>query len=489
MVRAWWKAIFPPWIAAWLPLWLAVLLATGSAPAWAWLALWWAKPLADRLPLFVASRALFGAIPKGRETLAALPRLLARGALSALSRERFDPARSFRLPIRQLEGLSGGERRTRSKVLGREGRETAALLTFVCLMLEILLFFALLALVGLLLPGPLEPDWGELAGGYLAGRAPLGFHLGLGLGWFVAVTLVEPFYAVAGFALYLNRRTLLEGWDVEIAFRRLARRLREEPARIHGGRSAAALLLASLLGLGTAAGASAPAPAGANGDRPVEVSLGSQEAAPEDREAQRRMAEILAQPEFETRRKVKRLEWRGPDLSPDGGDTRRFSLPLGFVGALLEGALWVLLAVLLAAGLAYLLRLSRDRGAGGKAARPPPAPTVLFGLTVAPDALPADVAGEALRRLEAGRPVEALSLLFRGALAHLVSRRGLEVRPSWTEGECLRRLAGRLGEAGGEYLERLTRAWQGAAYAHRLPAADELRSLCFAWQSHFGAAP
>ena len=29
-----------------------------------------------------------------------------------------------------------------------------------------------------------------------------------------------------GFALYLNRRTLLEGWDIEVALRRIAERTR-----------------------------------------------------------------------------------------------------------------------------------------------------------------------------------------------------------------------------------------------------------------------
>ena len=41
----------------------------------------------------------------------------------------------------------------------------------------------------------------------------------------VIVTLIEPFYVGAGFALYLNCRTRIEGWDVELAFKRLARRL------------------------------------------------------------------------------------------------------------------------------------------------------------------------------------------------------------------------------------------------------------------------
>src|SRR5690606_28345601 len=40
----------------------------------------------------------------------------------------------------------------------------------------------------------------------------------------LAAPLGEALHAVSGFALYLNRRTLAEGWDVELAFRRLAAR-------------------------------------------------------------------------------------------------------------------------------------------------------------------------------------------------------------------------------------------------------------------------
>src|SRR5688500_20026036 len=42
--------------------------------------------------------------------------------------------------------------------------------------------------------------------------------------WTLVIFALEPFYVAAGFALYLNRRTLLEGWDIEVALRRIAQR-------------------------------------------------------------------------------------------------------------------------------------------------------------------------------------------------------------------------------------------------------------------------
>ena len=43
--------------------------------------------------------------------------------------------------------------------------------------------------------------------------------------YYIPTVVLEPFYIGAGFGLYLNRRTQLEAWDVELAFRRLRERL------------------------------------------------------------------------------------------------------------------------------------------------------------------------------------------------------------------------------------------------------------------------
>jgi uncharacterized membrane protein len=45
---------------------------------------------------------------------------------------------------------------------------------------------------------------------------------------FLIISIIEPLYVAAGFALYLNRRTHLEGWDIELIFRRIAAHLSTE---------------------------------------------------------------------------------------------------------------------------------------------------------------------------------------------------------------------------------------------------------------------
>ncbi|MEO1368471.1 MAG: DUF4129 domain-containing protein, partial [Acidobacteriota bacterium] len=72
---------------------------------------------------------------------------------------------------------------------------------------------------------------------------------------------------------------------------------------------------------------------------------------------------------------------------------------------------------------------------------------------------------------------------------------GLELRESDTEADCLTAAqpllaADRTRPAGerGRHFEDLTRAWQMAAYAHRLPSDAEAEALVAAWRSSFEAA-
>jgi hypothetical protein len=116
------------------------------------------------------------------------------------------------------------------------------------------------------------------------------------------------------------------------------------------------------------------------------------------------------------------------------------------------------------------------------------APPALFGLEIAPETLPADVADAAARLLAEGRLREALSLLYRGALSSLVHSKGVEFRAGDTERDCLRRAAPALARDGHAYLGELLAAWEAAAYAGRLPDTARAGSLIAAWPAHFAQA-
>ncbi len=237
LARRWWWPLYRAWFLLLLPLTVALHLLCYPHLWLIPLLLWWLKPLLDRAPLYILSHTLFGEVPGIRQTLRVLPGLLSRQALWALTLGRLDPARSFHLPVWQLEHLRGGARRRRQRVLDAK-QKGAAWLTFTCAHFELIADLGLVALVWLLLPDFVRLDFRDL----LEDKTVLQ-QLWINLVELFGLSLIEPFYVAAGFTLYLDRRTWLEAWDIEIGFRRLARRLASSAAT-------PALLLVAVLCLG-----------------------------------------------------------------------------------------------------------------------------------------------------------------------------------------------------------------------------------------------
>jgi hypothetical protein len=120
---------------------------------------------------------------------------------------------------------------------------------------------------------------------------------------------------------------------------------------------------------------------------------------------------------------------------------------------------------------------------GCGAAEPYRAPASLFGMELAPEKLPPDVAAAALALARAGKVREALGLLYRGALSDLVHRRGVELLASHTEAETLAIACAKLTVPGSLLLETLVKAWRESAYARRDPAPRELERLAQDYRS------
>jgi hypothetical protein len=100
--------------------------------------------------------------------------------------------------------------------------------------------------------------------------------------------------------------------------------------------------------------------------------------------------------------------------------------------------------------------------------------------------LPDNIAQHAWRWWQSGKQEEAISLLYRGALAVLSSRDKLAVQASATEGECLRLVKRNYHTELINYFSKLTKAWQKIAYSQRLPTDKEVQQLCEHWDDHFG---
>ena len=64
---------------------------------------------------------------------------------------------------------------------------------------------------------------------------------------FFSYALIAPFYTSAGFSLYLNQRTHIEGWDIEISFKRLIARAEQNRSRAYRSTSVAKSIFVAML--------------------------------------------------------------------------------------------------------------------------------------------------------------------------------------------------------------------------------------------------
>lgn len=524
MLRAWAPRLYRAWFASY---WLAggtIILLLWPWPEYAMFVLWWLKPLFDRVLLWVCSRSAFGEETRVADVWRALP-VLCRGSgvLSSLTIRRFSLARSFLLPVWQLEEQRGDQSRARFKLLSRRYRTHAVWLTFFCVNMSTILLFSFLIVLALLAPG----DNDLLSSWQLFSKdAPRWQHLASDLLYMLAETVIEPLYVASGFSLYLNRRSELEAWDVELDLRRLAER-----------RSASAVPLLALLtvlllaSLGVPHVAYAATPSAACGaeqsctqvsaaadhaeqpaddagnDLPLEPPLTeettsttgepSADAARPVSQAKVAIKAVLDDPVFGRVRDDWRWRWRpaaDTASTAEGGwldvlsqayqrITEGLTQFFDFLAEILRSMLWLFGGLLLLAiiGLAIRYRHLFTEVASARQT----SPDFLFGLDLRPGSLPPDILAAVRACLAEERTVEALSLLYRGALVALIDDRQIEFRVGDTENDCLRRIAGHVPDDTQHCLSEIVTAWCLAAYGRRPIAAQHVAALTTAWQRCF----
>jgi hypothetical protein len=263
----------------------------------------------------------------------------------------------------------------------------------------------------------------------------------------VAMSLTDVFVAGAGFGIYINNRTWNEGWDVELAFKRLARRLTK----------VAVVFAAFFVMWG-----------------------GTTVRAEESREAAEVIREVKAEPDFKVHTVIDRVpvdkgsSWKWPDW-----------LKLGRLPEW-AGLVFVISAIgLVIAAIAWLVWKNRHafvmRGLARGEVRISPTARVVMGMEVSRESLPDDVPAAAWALWNEGRHQEALALLYRGAISRVIEIGRVAIQESDTEGDCVRRVV----EAGAvvhpDYFRSITKVWIALAYAGQRPADREVELLCQRW--------
>ena len=477
------RLLMTSWAVITLPVFALLSLLLWQWPSMAMFLFWWLKPAFDRLPLFILSKALFGETPTLRQALRQWPRLLKPQLLASLTWRRLSMSRSFVMPVVQLEGLSGDARQQRLGVLLQKNAGAARWLTLIGVHLEGTLWIGLMVLFYLLLPQQIELDWNWQSLVAAAEHEWLWLeHL---TNAFYALILIvwEPIYVACGFSLYLNRRTELEAWDIELVFRRLRQRLS----------SVAALLL--LVGLTLAPlhqyvwAAEAVDPS----TRPRLLNQALTSQASKDS-----IQAMLEKPPFKNPESVTRYRF-GDDPKHTTQAAKAPGWLKGLLARLDSGAfssiakaLEIFLWALVLGTIALVIWRYREWLQAFVSRRPQPRkklakpkPEQLFGLDVSSETLPEDIAGTAAQLWQT-QPREALGLLYRALLNRLLHDYQLPLKAADTEGQILERIRGLQQPALQTFSSSLTHHWQNLAYGHRLPPTHLQQELCDAWRALFG---
>lgn len=246
MARVWFGVLWGLWWRRVLPVVLLLILATvinGMANAetgwlkldfaksllatlnihWGWwlLLLWWLKPYGEMLLVLYLGQKLFDDSVNQSHARAMLCSFRAKDTMLLLTRYRFGFRRQLLLPILLLERPDKKALYARLQILSQRQNNAITWHTLGFLLLESALFFGMAVLCKQLLP----ETWVETLPLMLWFKEMPYWLSGLTLGLYLLVTsLLSVFYIASGFASYLCKRSALEGWDIEIKFRKLAQR-------------------------------------------------------------------------------------------------------------------------------------------------------------------------------------------------------------------------------------------------------------------------
>lgn len=185
---------------------------------------WWLKPRFEKPLMVYLSQRLFDdryQIHQVAKTLATLP-----NSLRVPSRFR---RRMVGMPVCYLEGLSGKSATARIKMLSRRQEDAIFVHQVMFFMAEMVLLMASMTTLRWLFSA--SSHFGVVGSFNDTLAVVLQFVL-----YVLIVSVLAPFFVASGFMMYLCKRSLLEGWDIELIFRQLSHR-HERLYRHKGGAS------------------------------------------------------------------------------------------------------------------------------------------------------------------------------------------------------------------------------------------------------------
>jgi len=427
----------------------ALMVALSHVPPWVpALVIWWLKPLWDRLVMVPAGVLMFEPGASYKTMAGSLTKVISASLGADLTWRRFSPLRAYLIPVSMYERLGRREGSKRKRWLRRNSVWKLFGITWLCIGLEGLVGLSL-ALTFMAMSSVSVVAFGSTA----AQNTSLLYNLI----YATVVLCVEPFYVLASFSMYVNRRTSAEGWDLQLAFSRLRSRFPATGVKIM---LAAFFLIFSLQAVSTNAQQTAYTPTRTQKSAFVE-----------------RAKTVLAGNEFGrtiVRRRI-RIK-KGVNLSGlfqgRGGNpalNRLGAEALRIFAVAIALALIVLGVVTNRHRISWILRrFSKSKREGEQAL---PTRNELSNGT--------DWISDSRRAWARGGIREALGILYRGSLEMARTRYGIDIAESATERECLRIL--RDSDPAPVFLqavEEVTGTWIRLAWAGSVPDAPRFDRLC-----------
>ena len=480
MAFRWWKPLYGFMLLATLPFFIVLNFISTE---YGMFLLWLLKPWFERGLLYIYSREVFGQRVTISETLKAWPSQIKPLWLASITWLRLSPSRAFNLPVAQLEGLTGERRASRLRVLHQTNDNNTGWWTVICAHWEFFIILGLVAMINMLLPETVElnlfDEFGTLMTDYALWYNTL---------WYIAMVAVAPLYVGGSFAAYLNRRILLEGWDIELNFKKMKQAASDKK------QGAVALLVLCFLGFTTpdtkalSLQEEQSAEVVEENDTPSEE---EEETPARHTEINEALQDVFNSPPFSEKETYKDWRWTGwkweveEDKDKKDLDMSGWLAFFAMLAKFSEVILWVVFTLLLGA----ILWLSREHISRLLNYRLPKRDKVdlpSFSRSYKKSTLPRNISDELEKLLQESAYRQALSLLLVSSLIQLHQKYALPLKESMTESECLACITEEADSESSQFMSQLIDTWVKLAWAHQWPASEQMRHLVELWQGLFG---
>lgn len=198
---------------------LFLITAVIFSPMIAGVIIWWLKPILERPLIDYLARQSFSQPTSTWLSIKSLKQLNFTDVAKMLTIYRLSPNRVYLAPVEQLEKLKGKQKKSRKHILlGRSNHKQTFWLLF-CVHIEFLITLLMMLIIYNFIPQGIDIDE-QFVFSNLSNNS---FEDIYNYCYLFSIIIIMPYFVTGGFLSYLNSRMILEGWDIELAFKRIAK--------------------------------------------------------------------------------------------------------------------------------------------------------------------------------------------------------------------------------------------------------------------------